>query len=153
MRLSVLALVAPLVLVTGCGDGSTGPTAQSVASAEPSTWVLYEASPSTGSADPGQLAPGEAGPPSVVAAGTFLPYRPGSTAITYDPAVVPPGARVRLVVTTTSYGMVVRLTAAGMIPRRAYGAHLHRKPCTGVPDEAGPHYQHHNDPGTPAVDP
>ena len=31
-------------------------------------------------------------PPDTVATGTFLPYRPASTAITYDPAVVPAGS-------------------------------------------------------------
>src|SRR4051794_28514091 len=122
MRVRVLALIAPLLLTAACGNGGpTGPTPSM--SPEPSTWLLYDDTPGADSPDADRLAPGEAGPPSLVATGTFLPYHPGSTAVTYDPAVVPPGARVRVVVTNTTYGLVVRLTAAGLIPRRPYGAH------------------------------
>jgi len=151
MRKLLIALVAPIVLISSCANGvSITPPGGPGPSTSASTWLLYQGSPS---ADPERLAPGEAGPPSLVASGTFLPYRPGSTAITYDPAVVPPGARARLAITTIPYGTVVRLTAAGFIPRRAYGAHLHTMPCTAVPDEAGPHYQHRHDPSSPSVDP
>ena len=42
-------------------------------------------------------------------------------------------------------------------PRRAYGAHLHTRPCTATPADAGPHYQHSPDPkaaaSPPSVDP
>jgi Cu-Zn family superoxide dismutase len=151
MRSRVIALVAPIVLISSCANGvAEAPVAAPGPSTSASAWLLYQGSPS---ADPDQLVPGEGGPPSTVASGTFLPFRPGSTAITYDPAVVPPGARVRLAITKIPYGMVVRLTAAGLIPRRAYGAHLHTMPCTAVPDEAGPHYQHRQDPSSPSVDP
>jgi Cu-Zn family superoxide dismutase len=151
MRSRVIALVTPIVLISSCANGvSEAPVAGPGPSTSASAWLLYEGSPS---ADPDRLAPGEGGPPSLVASGTFLPFRPGSTAITYDPSVVPPGARVRVAITKIPYGTVVRLTAAGLIPRRAYGAHLHTMPCTAVPDEAGPHYQHRHDPSSPSVDP
>lgn len=88
-----------------------------------------------------------------VVSGTFLPYREGSTAITYDPAVVPPGSTARLTIAKTYGGMRVELTTSGMVPRRAYGAHLHTAPCSAVPDEAGPHYQHRHDPAKPSVNP
>jgi Cu-Zn family superoxide dismutase len=43
------------------------------------------------------------------------------------------------------------------VPRRAYGAHLHTRPCTATPADAGPHYQHSPDPkaaaSPPSVDP
>jgi Cu-Zn family superoxide dismutase len=100
-----------------------------------------------------QLLPDEVGGPSLVAAGTVQPYRPGSAAITYDPKVVPAGSRARVAVTRTTTGLVVRLTVAGMVPRRPYGAHLHTRPCGATPDAAGPHYQNRHDPKTPSVDP
>jgi Cu-Zn family superoxide dismutase len=78
--------------------------------------------------------------------GTFLPYRPGATAITYHPEVVPPGASARLTITNLPYGTDIRLTASNLLPDRPYGAHLHTAPCTADPAAAGPHYQHHHDP-------
>jgi Cu-Zn family superoxide dismutase len=128
---------------------SSGPS-PSVASSE---WLLQQGGPNSGAPDPTQLLPGEAAGPSVVASGTFLPYRPGATAITYDPAVVPPGARARVAITRTPAGLVVRLTVAGLVPRRPYGAHLHTRPCGAAPADSGPHYQHKHDPKTPSVDP
>jgi superoxide dismutase, Cu-Zn family len=161
MRLRLLPFAACLLLaawllsaglLSACANNIQVGSGSPSASATPSAWLRYQAEPS-GGPDPNQLQPGEAGGPSVVEAGTFLPYRPGATAITYDPAVVPPGARVRVAITRTSTGLVVRITAAGMVPRRAYGAHLHTQPCTAVPDQAGPHYQHRHDPHRPSVDP
>jgi Cu-Zn family superoxide dismutase len=71
--------------------------------------------------------------------------------------VVPPGATAEVSITTTPAGMTVRLTVSGMVPRRAYGAHLHTKPCAALPAEAGPHFQHVHDPAAvvspPSVDP
>jgi Cu-Zn family superoxide dismutase len=145
-----LFLILPLALTAGCADSvNTGPapTMTVSASASASSWTIYQGSPSPSPAWSGTPAPGTA------AAGTFLPFRPGSTAISYDPAVVPPGATAQVTITRTGYGSVIRLTATGLVPHRAYGAHLHTKPCTAVPDDAGPHYQHRHDPKTPSVDP
>src|SRR4051812_8631446 len=103
MRVRVLALIAPLLLTAACGNGGpTGPTPR--LSPEPPTGLPSAAPPGAAPPAADRLAPAEAGPPSLVAPGTFLPYHPGSTAVTYDPAVVPPGARVRVVVTNTTYG-------------------------------------------------
>ena len=98
-----------------------------------------------------------AAPTPSVSEGTLLPYRPGATAITYDSAVVPPGATAELTITNLPYGTEVRLTTTGLMANRMYGAHLHTHPCTAVPQEAGPHHQHHKDPkaapGKPSVNP
>jgi Cu-Zn family superoxide dismutase len=146
-------LLLSVPVLAGCATGiQVGSPAGPNPSATPSDWLLYQGEPSSGP-DPDRLQPGEAGGPDLVEAGTFLPYRPGATAITYDPAVVPPGARARVAITRTANGLIVRLTVAGMVPRRAYGAHLHTQPCTAVPDQAGPHYQNRLDPHLPSVDP
>jgi len=154
MRLRRFAPFAACLVVAACG-GNTPVAAPSepVPSPGGSAWMLYEGGPSGGATSPGQLLPAEAGGPSLVASGTFQPYRPGSTAITYDPAVVPAGARARVAITRTPAGLIVRLTVAGMVPRRPYGAHLHTQPCGATPDAAGPHYQNRRDPRTPSVDP
>ena len=99
-------------------------------------------------------------PPGTTSA-VFLPYQAvpdtpdqaGTEAITYDPAVVPPGATVTVVTAHKPAGVSVRLSAAGLIPRRAYGAHLHTEPCAALAAAAGPHYQHRRDPVLPSVDP
>jgi superoxide dismutase, Cu-Zn family len=140
--------------VAACGRGTpVAVPSEPAPSGTASTWMRYEGGPSGGATSPGGLLPGEVGGPSLVAAGTFQPYRAGSRAITYDPAVVPPGARARIAITRTATGLVVRLTVAGMVPRRPYGAHLHTRPCGATPDAAGPHYQNRHDPKTPSVDP
>jgi Cu-Zn family superoxide dismutase len=153
MRLRRIVPLAACLLLSACTNSVEVGAPGSTASAAPSAWLRYEGEPSSSTPDPGQLVPGEAAGPDLVASGTFLPYRPGATAITYDAKVVPPGARVRVAVTKTSSGVVVRLTAAGMVPRRAYGVHLHTQPCAGMPDQSGPHYQNRHDPKTPSVDP
>jgi superoxide dismutase, Cu-Zn family len=135
--LRALALTAPLLLITGCTTAADVRPATSASSgASPSSWTVYEGVSSAPPADLGTL------PPDTVAAGTFAAYRRGGAAITYDPAVVPVGATARVTITGNGAGMIVRLTAGGLIPRRAYGAHLHTMPCSAQPDAAGPHYQH-----------
>jgi Cu-Zn family superoxide dismutase len=139
MRTHLLVLLSPVLLLTGCGNHDT-----------PSSDALQlPAAPSASAAPPTSAAEPAAG----VAMGTFLPYQPGATAITYDPAVVPAGATAQ-VETAAGPGTVrVRLKVTGLIPRRAYGAHLHTMACTALPDAAGPHYQHSADPSKPSVDP
>jgi Cu-Zn family superoxide dismutase len=128
MMTRALALAMPLALLTACTNA--------VATASTRT------APS----------PAESAP-TTAAEGTFLPYRAGATAITYDPAVVPAGATARLTITRLPYGTDVRLAVSGLVPSRAYGAHLHTQPCTAIPDEAGPHYQNHHDPAAVASPP
>jgi Cu-Zn family superoxide dismutase len=140
MRIRLLTLLAPVVLTAGCANSIPfGPTASARVTTSASPWTIYQGSPSPSDGLPSLT-------PDTVAAGTFLPYRPGAKAIIYDPAVVPPGATAALAITRIGYGVTVRLTVGGLVPRRAYGAHLHTAPCTGVPDAAGPHYQHMHDP-------
>jgi Cu-Zn family superoxide dismutase len=135
MFLRAVTLLVPLTMITGCT------TAIDAGSARPG---------------PRGSATGYGGADQTVG-GTFEPYRAGATAITYDPAVVPAGARAQVVVTGTTKGVQVRLTAIGMVPRHRYGAHLHTQPCGPLPAEAGPHYQHAHDPAAaaspPSVDP
>ncbi|MEV0900744.1 superoxide dismutase [Actinoplanes sp. NPDC049802] len=89
--------------------------------------------------------------------GTFKRWRQGATAITYQPASVPQGARAEVSVTRTRSGVRVKLLTTGLVPGRAYGAHLHTSPCGKDPAAAGPHYQNRLDPaagpGRPSVDP
>jgi Cu-Zn family superoxide dismutase len=145
MMIRTLLLGLPLSLLSGCTNAvQVAPISSATMSA--SSWVLYRsASPSPETS--------YANPPYLSVSGTFLPYRPGSTAISYDPAVVPPGARATLTITRSAYGTVVRLDATGLIPNRGYGAHLHVNPCGADPEAAGGHYQNHKDPVTPSVNP
>jgi Cu-Zn family superoxide dismutase len=152
MRLGRFVPIISCVVLSACTEGAPVVPSAPAPSGSPSEWLINEA-PSGGATGRGGLLPDEAAGPSLVAAGTFLPYRPGSTAITYDPAAVPPGARARVAITRTPTGLIVRLTVAGLIPRRPYGAHLHTRPCGATPDAAGPHYQNRHDPRTPSVDP
>ncbi|SDT61677.1 superoxide dismutase family protein [Actinoplanes derwentensis] len=89
--------------------------------------------------------------------GTFQSWRAGATAVTYDPAMVPAGARARVAVDHTTTGVRVTLLVTGLRPGHAYGAHLHTGRCGSAPADAGPHYQHRRDPaaapGRPSVDP
>lgn len=95
--------------------------------------------------------------PGPVSSGTFRVWREGATAVTYDTAAVPEGATAEVTVTDDGHGVRVRVVAAGLLPGRAYGAHLHTNPCTADPAGAGPHYQHRVDPaagpGRPSTDP
>ena len=151
----LLVLLAAAASLTACAG--TPPTAapdpavspRPSASTQPSTLRQGIAGADTASA------------PSVgnAVTGTFLPWsdRVPPTAVTYDPAVVPPGATVRLATSRDAAGVFVRLDVTGMVPRRSYGAHLHTGSCTAVPAQAGPHYQHRRDPkagpSAPSIDP
>lgn len=95
--------------------------------------------------------------PAPGTAGTFQAWRDGATAITYDTAAVPAGARAKVTIDRTTTGVRVKLLATGLRPGRVYGAHLHTNRCGRNPADAGPHYQHRLDPaagpGKPSVDP
>ena len=150
------ALFLPLLLtatLTGC-TGVAGPATGPSGSPPPgSTPWLASGAPRPPSSTPGDSAPLSEGTSS----GTFLPFPQSARAVTYDPKVVPPGATAQVTIARTATGTTVRLTAAGLVPRRAYGAHLHTRSCTATPADAGPHYQHRPDPGAaaspPSVDP
>jgi Cu-Zn family superoxide dismutase len=134
MRFRLLLLACPALLLTACGEHAVPSSDAMELPSAPATTAT-------------------AALPAGTAKGTFLPWTPGASAITYDPAVVPPGATAEVVTTRSGQGVSVRLTVTGMIPRRAYGAHLHTMACADMPDAAGSHYQHLADPSKPSVDP
>ncbi|MBB5922566.1 Cu-Zn family superoxide dismutase [Actinoalloteichus hoggarensis] len=85
---------------------------------------------------------------------TFVPPPASTSAVTYDPVMVPPGAKVAV----TAWGLWdgrtnITFGITGLIPGHAYGAHLHESPCGDEPADAGSHYQHVIDPVQPSVDP
>lgn len=83
----------------------------------------------------------------------FESYSATAKAVTYD-AKVPSGAKVTVVsVPTIGGGTTVLLKLKGLLPNRAYGAHVHVKKCGAAPADAGPHYQNVVDPVQPSVDP
>jgi len=87
------------------------------------------------------------------ASGIAEAYAPGAAAVTYEQALVPPGARLSVLATSTPVGTTIVLTTLGLVAGREYGAHVHTKPCGAAPADAGPHYQHAADPVQPSVDP
>ncbi|MFH8343613.1 superoxide dismutase family protein [Streptomyces sp. NPDC018045] len=76
-----------------------------------------------------------------------------SSALTYDPKLVPVNSRVTVSERADSARTRVGLRVAGLVANRAYGAHVHTGKCGVSPDSSGPHYQHRKDPRTPSVDP
>jgi Cu-Zn family superoxide dismutase len=95
--------------------------------------------------------------PTARSAGTFAVPGGDNLAVTYDPAVVPVGATAEVVLSILGNGGETALTVTGLVADRAYGAHLHVKPCGATGDAAGPHYQYSPDPAAsaspPSVDP
>src|SRR4051812_6962225 len=99
---------AALLAAAGCGGAARDDTG----------------SPAEGSAS----AAVEASQPTV-AEGTFAPYSPSATAVTYDPKMVPSGASARLMIAYVADATTVTLDVRGLLPDRTYGAHLHTQPC------------------------
>ncbi|GAB2934523.1 hypothetical protein ACFMQL_06445 [Nonomuraea fastidiosa] len=65
-----------------------------------------------------------------------------TAAIAYDRKLAPEGAQASVTVESSGGETRTSLTVEGLLPDRAYGAHLHTKPCGTKPDDSGPHYQH-----------
>jgi Cu-Zn family superoxide dismutase len=85
--------------------------------------------------------------------GRFEKFSATAEAVTYD-AKVPEGAKVTVLgVPTVGGRTTVLLKLKGLLPNRAYGAHVHVKKCGAAPADAGPHYQNVADPVQPSVDP
>jgi superoxide dismutase, Cu-Zn family len=109
-------------------------------------------SPGSGpSPRPGEAVAGHAGQAAHVVAlsggGEFT--KKGPAAIVYDHKLAPEGAQASLTVDSQGGKTVSSLVVEGFLPDRAYGAHLHTKPCAADPDAAGPHYQQrHHDPAS-----
>ncbi|MEU0097603.1 superoxide dismutase family protein [Streptomyces sp. NPDC006267] len=70
--------------------------------------------------------------------GSFVP----SDALTYDTRLVPAGARIEVTQLAGPSATRVGVRLRGLVPRRAYGMHVHTSPCGADPVAAGPHYQH-----------
>lgn len=85
--------------------------------------------------------------------GTFENFQPNAKVITYNPAQVPVGARIGVSHESAEGTGKVTIQLTGLQPNRAYGAHVHTKPCGPTGDDAGPHYQEKADPVKPSVDP
>ncbi|PXY34504.1 superoxide dismutase [Prauserella sp. PE36] len=102
----------------------------------------------------GQAAAAPAHNPVATAHGTFGQYTEGRTASTYDPELVPEGARAGVFsLSTPALGTTTKLAVTGLVPERHYGAHVHTKPCGATGTDAGPHFQHVQDPVSPSTDP
>jgi Cu-Zn family superoxide dismutase len=87
---------------------------------------------------------GRFAPPSA-----FVP----SPAVTYDMKLVPAASWIQVEQRGGPGGTSVTVRVKGLKASRAYGAHVHRKPCGAEPEAAGGHYQDHEDPVQPSEDP
>lgn len=90
-------------------------------------------------------------------AGSFTTAQDLTIAATYDPALVPVGATFKVKYEEKSkhqdVSTKVKVEVNGLTADRAFGAHLHAKPCGATGDDAGPHFQYITDPVQPSVDP
>lgn len=84
---------------------------------------------------------------------SFQNYTPATSAVTYDPRLVPVGATASVLGVSGPGGTIVTLVPKGLVPNRQYGAHVHTKSCGRAPADAGPHYQNVVDPRQPSTDP
>ncbi|MGW1680381.1 superoxide dismutase family protein [Saccharopolyspora sp. NPDC002376] len=131
---SIFGTCAAVALVAGCGGGQpTPPPVEQPTQEHPPTH--------------GQTAA------TKQASATFGPFEPGAKAVTYDPALVPDGARVDLTSQRSGGQTKITVDLKGLVPNHEYGAHVHTKPCGPTGDDAGPHFQEKADPVKPSVDP
>ncbi len=77
---------------------------------------------------------------------TLTEPSPTSKADTYNPALAPVGARLRVTMTPSDESTNAELTVSGLLPDRGYAVHAHTSSCNTMPDSAGPHYQNRVDP-------
>jgi Cu-Zn family superoxide dismutase len=77
----------------------------------------------------------------------------GAMAVTYNEELVPLNALLWTKAMMRSGSTSVQLTVRGLLPQRAYGAHVHVRECGVDPAASGPHVQHVPDPVQPSVDP
>ncbi|MBK1784865.1 superoxide dismutase family protein [Prauserella cavernicola] len=92
--------------------------------------------------------------PIATAHGTFGEYNDTRTASTYDTELVPEGSRASVFsLSSPVLGTTTKLGVTGLVPDRHYGAHVHTKPCGASGTDAGPHFQHEQDPVSPSTDP
>lgn len=105
-------------------------------------------------AAPAAAEPAQSRSAVAVAHGTFAPYVDGATASTYDLERVPSGAHASVFsLSTERLGTTTKLAVSGLQPGKHYGAHVHESACGPSGDDAGPHFQHEQDPNQPSTDP
>jgi superoxide dismutase, Cu-Zn family len=98
-------------------------------------------------------------PPLPLPVVALVSYQPadsadsGAEALTYDPDLVPVGARATIVSVPTKGGTTTAIMVRGLEPNRTYGAHVHVRPCGPDPLASGPHFQNVQDPVRPSTDP
>ena len=145
----LLLVAATALLAAGCGSGSgsgSGQAAPAAPTAAPAaTTAASPASPTTG------------GSGGTGAEGVLAPPERATTAVTYNPALAPEGATIKVDVNARAGSTEVRLDVGGLLPSRGYAAHAHVNPCGPTGDVAGPHFQNQVDPaaapGKPSTDP
>ncbi|ASU82087.1 superoxide dismutase family protein [Nocardiopsis gilva YIM 90087] len=132
------------LLLAGCGAADPNDANNTP---EPTTGAELSPSPENGDGE-------KAGASPIQVSGTWEPYSPDATAITYDDAV-PEGKKVDVDVQPEGDARTrFILTVNGLEPDRDYGSHVHTKPCGKDPADSGPHYQNEADPdATPSVNP
>lgn len=85
--------------------------------------------------------------------GTLTESNPGATAVTYNPALAPAGARMQVSMIPSGETTIAELTVSGLQPNRGYAVIAHVNACGGVPGGEGPHYQNRIDPAATNVAP
>lgn len=131
--LTAAAAAAILLALAGCGETPTGSGQQSA--------VAPSSPMNSGSYAEGQPVTSK-----------FSEFE-DATAITYHQPEIPKGAKAVTVVKNEGNGTTVSLKVEGLVPNRAFGAHVHVNICGKSGDLAGPHYQNKKDPVQPSVDP
>lgn len=130
---SILSLCTASALVAGCGGGDSAEHAQ------------HENAPQAPAQ--GQSAAGKQ------TSGSFENFSPTAKAITYKPDQVPVGGQINVASSGAEGKNKVTVEVKGLQPNRAYGGHVHVKPCGPTGEDAGSHYQEKADPVKPSVDP
>ncbi|MFI6144609.1 superoxide dismutase family protein [Streptomyces sp. NPDC051109] len=77
---------------------------------------------------------------------------PAHQAVTFDTEAVPLGSKVT-VTERVGDDTHVELRIHGVEANRTFGAHVHRNPCGGKPNDSGSHYQNAVDPEQPSTNP
>lgn len=89
--------------------------------------------------------------------GTLTAPDQTSNAYTYDPAMAPLGAVLRITLAASGESTEATLAVSGLLPNRGYAVHLHNNSCGPTGDAAGPHFQYQVDPAAtpekPSTDP
>ncbi|MER7013164.1 superoxide dismutase family protein [Saccharopolyspora sp. NPDC000359] len=131
---SIVGACAAVAVVAGCGGQPEAPPAEEGTSQEQPPGNEQTASAKR-------------------TATTYGAFAPDAKAVTYDPALVPNGAKVDLTSERTNGQTKITVNLEGLVPDHQYGAHVHTKPCGATGEDAGPHFQEKADPVKPSVDP